>query len=268
MALGKVYLVGAGPGDPDLITVKGAKCLQTADIVIYDRLANPALLDYVQPWAEQIYVGKEPQRHRLAQADINELLIEQARQGKRVVRLKGGDPFVFGRGGEECLALAQAHIPFEVVPGISSAIAVPAYAGIPVTHRHEAQSFTVVTGHTADDPLGPNWDDLPLKGTLVILMGVRHLHQITARLVANGRDPATPAATISWGTMPEQEVVVATLADIAKKAQHIQPPAITVVGEVVALREEIEWVDGDQLTVINNQLSVVSNQLSVIGEAS
>ena len=241
MTPGKVYLVGAGPGDPDLITVKGAKCLQTAEIVIYDRLANPALLDYVQPWAEQIYVGKEPQRHRLTQDEINKLLIEQAQQGKRVVRLKGGDPFVFGRGGEECLALAQAHIPFEVVPGISSAIAVPAYAGIPVTHRHVSQSFTVVTGHTADDPFGTDWDDLPLKGTLVILMGVRHLPQITARLVAAGHNPATPAATIAWGTMPEQQVVVATLADIAEKAQHVQSPAITVVGEVVALHEQIDW---------------------------
>lgn len=253
MTLGKVYLVGAGPGDPDLITVKGAKTLQTADIVIYDRLANAALLDYVQPWAEQIYVGKEPQRHRLAQAEINQLLIEQARQGKRVVRLKGGDPFVFGRGGEECLALAQAQIPFEVVPGISSAIAVPAYAGIPVTQRHVSQSFTVVTGHTADDPLGTNWDDLPLQGTLVILMGVRHLPQITTRLIAAGHNPATPAATISWGTMPEQTVVEATLADIAGKAQHLQSPAITVVGEVVALREEIEWVVSHQLPVISYQ---------------
>jgi uroporphyrin-III C-methyltransferase len=248
MTMGKVYLVGAGPGDPDLITVKGAKCLQTADIIIYDRLGNPALLDYAQPWAEQIYVGKEPQRHRLSQTEINELLIEQAQQGKRVVRLKGGDSFVFGRGGEECQALAQAHIPFEVVPGISSALAVPAYAGIPVTHRHTAQSFTVVTGHTADDPFGTDWDDLPLKGTLVILMGVGHLPQITARLVANGRDPATPAATISWGTMPEQEVVVATLADIAEKAHHLQAPATTIVGEVVALREEIDWFNREQLS--------------------
>ena len=249
-AIGNVYLVGAGPGDPDLITVKGFKCLQAAQVVIYDRLINPALLDFVQPWAEKIYAGKEPQRHRLSQEAINELLIDQARQGKTVVRLKGGDPFVFGRGGEECLALVQAHIPFEVVPGISSAIAVPAYAGIPVTHRHIAQSFTVVTGHTASDPFGPDWDDLPQKGTLVILMGVRHLPQITEKLIENGRQPQTPAATIRQGTLPKQEVVVGTLADIASKAKHLRPPAITVIGEVVALQEK--------LSLFSKQLSVFS----------
>ena len=240
---GTVYLVGAGPGDPDLVTFKGAKCLQKADVVIYDRLANPALLDWAPDWSERIYVGKEPQRHRLAQEQINTLLIEQAQQGKTVVRLKGGDPFVFGRGGEECLALAQANIPFEVVPGISSALAVPAYAGIPVTQRHVAQSFTVVTGHTSqeDDPLGTDWGDLPSKGTLIILMGVRHLPRITDRLLANGRQPDTPAATICWGTTSEQEIVIGTLADIAQKARHLPPPAITVVGEVVALQPQMNW---------------------------
>jgi uroporphyrin-III C-methyltransferase len=259
---GIVYLVGAGPGDPDLITVKGARCLQTADVVVYDRLANPVLLEWAPAWSQKIYVGKEPQRHRLDQDEINQLLIEQAQLGKKVVRLKGGDPFVFGRGGEECLALAAAQIPFEVVPGISSAIAVPAYAGIPVTQRHLAQSFTVVTGHTAEDDFGADWDDLPKKGTLIILMGVRHLPQITERLIAIGHDPATPAATISQGTVAAQTVVMGTLADIAEKARQVLPPAITVVGEVVALRQQIDWVNKNELSVITNQYSVAHSLIT------
>jgi uroporphyrin-III C-methyltransferase len=252
-AAGIVYLVGAGPGDPDLITVKGAKCLQLAEVVVYDRLANPALLDLAPPWAEKIFAGKEPQRHRLDQDEINNVLIIEAQKGKTVVRLKGGDPFVFGRGGEECLALAAANVPFVVVPGISSAIAVPAVVGIPVTHRQVAQTFTVVTGHTADDPFGTNWDDLPRSGTLVILMGVKHLPQIVERLLANGRSPTTPAATIRAGTLPEQEMVVGTLADIAAKAQYLPPPAITIVGEVVGVYEQLATTGarfyGDNLAV-------------------
>jgi uroporphyrin-III C-methyltransferase len=245
MRTGKVYLVGAGPGDPDLITVKGMRCLHSADVVVYDRLVAPELLELAPPTAELIYVGKEPQRHRLSQDAINNLLVQLARQGKEVVRLKGGDPFVFGRGGEEGLALAQAGIPFEVVPGVSSAIAVPAYAGIPVTHRHVAQSFTVVSGHTADedDPFGADWADLPRKGTLVILMGVEHLPQITQQLLANGRDANTPAATIRWGTTAEQQVIVGTLANIAERAKNIRPPAITIIGEVVALQPYLNWFD-------------------------
>lgn len=243
METGKVILVGAGPGDPDLITIKGVKSLQRADVVVYDRLANPELLDFAPPWAEFIYVGKEPKRHRLNQDDINSLLVEKAQAGKMVVRLKGGDPFVFGRGGEECLVLAQAGIPFEVVPGISSALAVATYAGIPVTQRHMATSFTVVTGHTAstDDPYGADWSDLPRKGTLVILMGVRHLPQISEQLVKDGRSPQTPAATIHWGTTNEQVVVQGTLENIAEKARGVRPPAITVVGDVVSLRDQINW---------------------------
>ncbi len=243
METGKVILVGAGPGDPDLITIKGVKSLQRADVVVYDRLANPELLDFAPPWAEFIYVGKEPKRHRLSQDDINALLVEKAREGKTVVRLKGGDPFVFGRGGEECLVLYQAGIAFEVVPGISSSLAVPAYAGISVTQRHVATSFTVVTGHTAstEDPYGADWSDLPRKGTLVILMGVRHLPKITQQLIEDGRSPDTPAATIHWGTTIEQVVVQGTLATIAEEAQGVRPPAITVVGDVVSLREQIDW---------------------------
>lgn len=240
---GKVFLVGAGPGDPDLITVKGMRCLQAAGVVVYDRLANPQLLDYAPASALFFYVGKAPQKQRFSQDEINALLITQANLGRTVVRLKGGDPFVFGRGGEECQILAAAGIPFEVVPGISSALAVPAYAGIPVTHRHISQSFTVITGHSAgpaeiDDD---QWRNLPRNGTLVILMGVRHLPQITQRLLAEGHDARTPAATIYRGTTTEQEVVSGTLATIAQKADHIKPPAITIIGEVVKLRDQIDW---------------------------
>ncbi|GAB4579545.1 MAG: hypothetical protein Fur0022_22830 [Anaerolineales bacterium] len=250
---GIVYLLGAGPGDPDLITVKGVKCLQQADVVIYDRLANPVLLDYAPLWAERIYVGKEPKRHRLAQEEINALLIEKARQGLVVVRLKGGDPFVFGRGGEEALALAGAGLPFEIVPGVSSAVAVPAYAGIPVTHRHLSTSFTVVTGHTADDDLnGVNWGDLPKTGTLVILMGVTYLPEIAARLVQGGRAADTPAAAVSWGTLPEQQTVTGTLANIAAKAAHLPTPSIIVVGEVVNLQKELAWFNPYQPSKIGS----------------
>jgi len=236
--LGKVYLVGGGPGDPGLITVKGLGCLRIADVVLYDRLIAPALLAETPARAELIDVGKEPAQARRAQDDINAQLIAHARAGKTVVRLKGGDPFVFGRGGEEALALVEAGIPFEVVPGVSSAIAAPAYAGIPVTHRNVAQSFTVVTGHTADggDASGAAWNDLPRSGTLVLLMGVKHLPEITAKLIAAGRKPTTPVAVIHWGTTPYQQVLVGTLADIATLAREVPPPATIVIGEVVALR--------------------------------
>jgi uroporphyrin-III C-methyltransferase len=239
-----VYLVGAGPGDPDLITVKGMRCLQRAEVVIYDRLANPLLLDYAPEWAEFIYVGKGRQRHQLTQASINRLLIEHSRAGRQVVRLKGGDPFIFGRGGEECQALAAASIPFEVVPGISSALAVPAYAGIPLTHRQLATKFTVVTGHTCGpDDCEIDWDDVPRSGTLVVLMGVRHLAAITRQLIKHGRPASTPAAVIGQGTGPDQTVVTGTLADIAGRAQFVEAPATIVVGEVVRLREGIGWFD-------------------------
>ncbi|MDX1413588.1 MAG: uroporphyrinogen-III C-methyltransferase [Candidatus Promineifilaceae bacterium] len=240
---GLVYLVGAGPGDPDLITVKGMKCLQQADVVIYDRLANPELLDYAPPTAVHYYVGKAPQKQRFSQQQINALLLDQARQGKVVVRLKGGDPFVFGRGGEECQVLARAGIPFQVVPGITSATSVAAYAGIPVTHRHIAQSFTVITGHTAGaaDQTADDWRQLPRDGTLVILMGVGNLPQITERLLTEGYSPQTPAATIYRGTTVEQKVVIGVLENIAWKARELKPPAITIIGEVVKLRQEIDW---------------------------
>jgi uroporphyrin-III C-methyltransferase len=210
--------------------------------VFYDRLVNVELLAYAPTSAERIYVGKEAGKHTVSQEQICAVLIERAAQGKTVVRLKGGDPFVFGRGGEECLALAQAGIRFEVVPGISSAVAAPAYAGIPLTHRNIAQSFTVVTGHSCGEPSTEvNWDEIPRNGTLVILMGLQNLAKITARLVRNGRLANTPAAVIQWGTTDAQEIVTGTLADIAEKTSGIHPPAVIVIGEVVRFHPQLRW---------------------------
>lgn len=249
---GIVYLVGGGPGDPGLITVKGLACLRRADVVLYDRLVAPELLDEAPPTAELVDVGKEPTRHRRSQEEINALLVEKAQEGKTVVRLKGGDPFVFGRGGEECLALAGAGIPFEVVPGVTSAIAVPAYAGIPVTHREVANSFTVITAHLCDGSI--DWGSLPRTGTLVFLMGVKHLPEIATQLVAHGHTPDTPAAVIQRGMTAAQKVVSGTLADIAERAAGLQPPATIVVGAVVRLRPALDWFapDGPHLTLVTN----------------
>jgi len=238
---GIVYIVGGGPGDPGLITVKGLNCLRCADVVLYDRLAAPELLDEVPADAELIDVGKEPKRHRRSQDEINALLIEKAHEGKTVVRLKGGDPFVFGRGGEECQAMAEAGIRYEVVPGVSSAIAVPAYAGIPVTHRGVTTAFTVVAGHTGGSESDIDWDGISRIGTIIFLMGVEHLPEIVAKLVAHGRASDTPAALIQEGTTQNQVVVTGTLEDIVEKAEGIRPPAVFVVGEVVSLREQINW---------------------------
>jgi uroporphyrin-III C-methyltransferase len=244
--VGKVFIVGAGPGDPDLITVRGLRALQQADVVLYDRLANPALLREIPPHAKTIYVGKGPGHQAFSQAQIEYMLICEARLGQTVVRLKGGDPFVFGRGGEECQSLAENGIPFEVIPGISSALAVPAYAGIPVTHRQTATSFTVVTGHTAgEDEYAIDWARIPAKGTLVILMGVKQLGLIAVDLMRHGRDPQTPVAIIEQGTTADQRIITGTLADIGKiaQAQGVRPPAVIVVGEVAALHQEINWFD-------------------------
>lgn len=243
MSNGIVYIVGGGPGDPGLITVKGLASLRRADVVLYDRLASSELLDEVPAHAEKIDVGKEPKKHRRSQAEINELLIEKAREGKRVVRLKGGDPFVFGRGGEECQALAEAGIPYEVIPGVSSAIAVPAYAGIPVTQRGVTTAFTVVAGHVGDSESDIDWAAISRIGTIVFLMGVEHLPQIVAKLIEKGRAADTPAALIREGTTQNQEVVRATLGDIVEKSQSITPPAVLIVGEVVRLHEQIDWFD-------------------------
>ncbi len=248
--IGKVYIVGAGPGDPELITVKGLRALQKAEVIVYDRLVNQQLLNEASSLAELIYVGKGPHMKSASQVEIEIILINKAKEGKTVVRLKGGDPFVFGRGGEECQALRENNIPYEVVPGISSALAVPAYAGIPVTQRNVTTSFTVVTGHTAgENEFGIDWDALPKAGTLVILMGVKHLSKITKQLIGYGRSADTPVAMIQQGTTEQQRIVTGTLATIADIAQEagIRPPAITVVGEVAALANEINWFDPQML---------------------
>ena len=248
MKVGKVYLVGAGPGDPGLLTVKGLDCLRRADVVIYDRLIDESILHEARPEAEKIYVGKASSHHTLEQETINHLLIQKAREDKVVVRLKGGDPFVLGRGGEEAEALAENHIPFEVVPGVSSAVAVPAYAGIPVTHREVASSFTVVTGHKASDRGEPNiaWDKLATgTDTLVILMGIGNLAYVVDQLIKNNKPPSTPVAVITHGTTDRQRCVTGTLQDIVAKvkSEDLKPPSVVVVGDVVQLRKHLRWFD-------------------------
>jgi len=238
-----VYLVGAGPGDPGLLTVRGAEVLARADVVVYDRLSVEALLDLAPAHAERISVGKAPGRVTMTQAQINELLVARGREGGTVVRLKGGDPFVFARGGEEAAALAAAGVDFEVVPGITSAIAVPAYAGIPVTLRHSSTSFTVVTGHE-DPSVGEDgtvdWDAVArVGGTIVILMGVARIRRIAERLVAAGRSPDTPAAAIRWGTRPQQHTIRATLGTIAD--QPLESPSVIVIGDVAGV--DLRWFE-------------------------
>ena len=274
---GLVSLVGAGPGDPDLITIGGAARLAEADVVVYDRLANPVLLRLAPEDAELIAAGKSPARHTLSQDEINGLLVERGREGKRVVRLKGGDPFVFGRGGEEAEALAAAGIPFEVIPGVSSAIAAPAYAGIPVTHRGIASSFAVVTGHedAAKHETTIDWPKLATTvDTLIFLMGTAQLDEIASRLMSHGRAAETPVAVIEWGTLPRQRTLSGTLATIAEQAlaARIQAPAITVVGEVVRLRDDLRWFDDRPLfgkrilvTRTRRQASELSRALSAAG---
>ncbi|MBI3320244.1 MAG: uroporphyrinogen-III C-methyltransferase [Candidatus Omnitrophica bacterium] len=245
---GIVYLVGAGPGDPKLITVRGLELLKRAHVVIYDHLVSERLVDFCQPATRRIYAGKEKARHAKTQDEINRLLVSYAKAGKTVVRLKGGDPILFGRGGEEALALAQAKMPYEIVPGVTSAIAVPAYAGIPVTHRQLSSSLAIVTGH--EDPSKPDtvvaWDKLATAtDTIVCLMGVGALAQTAARLIRHGRANSTPCAVIEWGTWPQQRTVVGTLATIATRCEtaRIVPPAVVVVGDVVRLRERLAWVE-------------------------
>jgi uroporphyrinogen III methyltransferase/synthase len=249
MGVGRVYLVGAGPGDPGLLTVRGLELLRMAEVVVHDRLVNPVLLDEAPAGALRIFAGKLAGAHCLPQEQINALLVGHARRGRRVVRLKGGDPFVFGRGGEEALALAEAGIPFEVVPGVTSAVAVPAYAGIPVTHRELSSSFAVVTGH--EDPAKGeptvDWKRLATAvDTLVILMAGRTLPRIVEDLLAHGRSPDTPAALIRWGTTEAQETIVGTLGDIAGRARaaRLEPPVVAVIGEVAALSRRLNWFGG------------------------
>ncbi|GIK73422.1 MAG: uroporphyrin-III C-methyltransferase [Chloroflexota bacterium] len=233
--VGMVYLVGAGPGDPDLITVRGAELLRHAGAVLYDALANDALLGLTNDRAELIYVGKRAGRHAMSQAEINELLRQKAHQHAIVVRLKGGDPFIFGRGGEEMDYLRRCNVPVEIVPGVSSAIAGPAAAGIPVTHRAVSRSFAVVTGHAVAGADAPNWRALAQIDTLVVLMGVAHVQEIVEQLLAAGRSPETPAAAIQSATLPDQRQVIATLSALpsAMAEAEIGAPAVLVFGEVV-----------------------------------
>ncbi len=250
MRVGTVALVGAGPGDPGLMTVRGLELLRRAHVVVYDRLVDPRLLDEA-PRARRIFAGKASGNHALPQERINALLIMHARRGRRVVRLKGGDPFVFGRGGEEAEALAHARIPFEVVPGVSSAVAVPAYAGIPLTHRGVASSFVVVTGHeSSGGESRVDWARLArASDTLVVLMGVESLPRITRALIAHGRPAATPVALVRWGTTSAQETVTGTLGDIAARAAsaRLEPPVVIVIGDVVALRDRLQWFDDNRV---------------------
>jgi len=244
----RVYLVGAGPGDPGLLTLKGKRLLAGAEVVVYDRLVGDEILAMANPEAEMIYVGKVSGRHALPQEEINALLVQKAAEGKRVVRLKGGDPFLYGRGGEEALYILEHGYEYEVVPGITSAIAVPAYAGIPVTHRDATSSFAVITGHEkpGKSESSINWKEIATGiGTLVFLMGVENLGFICESLIKNGRSPATPVALIREGTRPQQEVISGTLADIVDKVAQagFKPPAVIVVGEVVELRQELQWVE-------------------------
>ncbi|MBE3069445.1 MAG: uroporphyrinogen-III C-methyltransferase, partial [Planctomycetes bacterium] len=248
MATGRVTLVGAGPGDPGLLTLRGREALAAADVVVYDALVSPHLLDHAPPGAERVYVGKRSAQHTLSQDGINALLVERARGGAAVVRLKGGDPYVFGRGGEEGLALAEAGIPFEIVPGITAAVAAAAYAGIPVTHRGLASTLTFVTGHEADDKADSaiDWAALArLKGTLAFYMGVANLPAIAANLMRHGLAGATPAAAVQWGTTPRHRSVAATLETLhdAVTRAGLGPPAILLVGEVVRLRESLGWFE-------------------------
>ena len=244
---GTVYLVGAGPGDPGLLTLRARDLLASCDLVIYDYLVDPDVLDLTSPDSERLYVGKVGGGHHTPQSEINQLLVEQARSGRRVVRLKGGDPFLFGRGGEEAEALYRARVPFEVVPGISSALAVPAYAGIPLTHRDISSSVAIVTGASSDDndDVSAALADLSRADTIVVLMGVAHLRLIADDLMASGRNPETPAAIIRWGTYETQQTVTGTLQTIADDAESsgMRPPAIVIIGEVVRLRERLKWFE-------------------------
>jgi uroporphyrinogen III methyltransferase / synthase len=269
LSTGTVYLVGAGPGDATLITVRGARLLDVAQVVVYDALVNPSLLSYC-PQADCIYVGKRAAQHTFSQEQINDLLIEKARAGKTVVRLKGGDPFVFGRGGEECEALRTAGIAFEVVPGITAAIAAPAYAGIPVTHRDFNSSFTLITGHEKDDDGATDldWAVIAKLPCVAFYMGVKSLPKICERLIEHGMDRHMPAAIIERGTTPRQRTTVGTLGDIATRAVDagVAAPALTIIGKVVSLRQTISWFETKPLfgqTIVVTRTRQQASELSL-----
>ncbi len=241
--MGKVYLTGAGPGDVELLTLKAHRVIGEADVIIYDRLANPEILEMAKDGCEFVYVGKEDGRHTLPQDEINEVIYQNALKHEIVVRLKGGDPFVFGRGGEEGAYLKERGISFEIIPGITSAISVPAYAGIPVTHRGVAVSFRVVTGHESPNKKESQipWENFRTNDTIIFLMGLHNLEKISSKLIEIGKPKDFPCAVISKGTTKEQQVVVGTLENIKEKAKELPTPALIVVGEVVKLREQLEW---------------------------
>jgi uroporphyrinogen III methyltransferase/synthase len=242
MKIHPVILVGAGPGDPGLVTVRGLECLRRADVILYDNLAAPALLVHARAGAEKVYVGKKRAEHSLSQEEINDLLIRYAREGRRVVRLKGGDPFLFGRGGEEAEALADAGLPFEVVPGVSSAMGAAAYAGIPLTHREHTSAVTFVTGHEVEKI---DWTRVGASETIVVFMGLVTFGEIARRLIEAGRSPQTPAAAIRWATRRDQRVLKGTLADLPECIVRagLKPPTLLVVGEVVRLADKLDWFE-------------------------
>lgn len=280
MKKGKVYLVGAGPGDPKLITVRGMEAIKKADVIVYDRLASPRLLMNAKLGTEKIFVGKLPDKHMLKQGEINQLLVDLALQGKIVTRLKGGDPCVFGRVGEEAELIAHNEIEFEIIPGITSAIGVPAYAGIPVTHRDYTSSFTIVTGHeyTNKTYSDVNWDKLANStGTLIFLMGVANLMNIRDELIRCGKTPDLPVALIRWGTWMEQQTLTGTLETIVDQVReaNFQSPAVIIVGEVVKLREKLAWFEKKPLfgkrvlvTRARNQASELVDMIDDLGGES
>src|SRR5882672_10852078 len=235
-----VYLVGAGPGDPELITCKGRSILARADVILHDHLANDALLDLAPPGAERLYVGKKKSAHAYTQEEIYSMLIERARRGLTVVRLKGGDPFIFGRGGEEAEALADAGVPFEVVPGVTTPLGIAAYSGVPLTHRDHTSVVTFVTGHAVSEI---DWDKVGSAETLVIFMGLTTFGQIAREIMARGRSPETPAIAVRWATRPDQQTLVGTLATLPGMIEQsgLKPPATIIVGEVVRLRDKLDW---------------------------
>ncbi len=244
MGNGIVWLVGAGPGDPDLLTIKALRLIQQADVVIHDRLVSQAIMDLIPASTRRIYVGKSRSDHAVPQEDINQLLMREANAGHKVLRLKGGDPFIFGRGGEELELLAEAGIPFEVVPGITAASGCAAYAGIPLTHRDYAQSVRFITGHLKNDGVNLHWPELmdPMQ-TLVFYMGLVGLQAICEQLIAHGRSPLTPVALVEKGTTPQQRVVIATLATINERviAEKVSAPTLTIIGDVVQLHNKLHW---------------------------
>jgi uroporphyrinogen III methyltransferase/synthase len=270
MSPGRVYLVGAGPGDPDLLTLKGRRILEQADVVLYDHLAPEALLD-LAPRAERLYVGKKKSEHAFTQEEICAMLVDRAKRGLTVVRLKGGDPFIFGRGGEEAEALAEAGIPFEVVPGVTTPLGIAAYTGVPLTHREHTSAVTFVTGHAVE---AIDWDRVGHVETLVIFMGLTHFAAIASELVARGRSPETPAMAVRWATRPDQETLVGTLATLPRAIAEsgMKPPATIVVGEVVRLRGKLDWYErlplfGKRIVVTRarGQADALSGSLRALG---